>query len=84
MQVDNKMLLPQSEVLDASPGPLVLVSSEQDNQFTEVVKNKRKERLQKSLLFLMGEEVEITCWIILTSCVRTPNLRLNHDDASHS
>ena len=32
----------------------------------------------------MGEEVEITCRIFLTSCVRTPNLPLNHDDASHS
>ena len=35
------MLLPQSEVLDASPGPLVLVSLEQDNQFIEVVKKKK-------------------------------------------
>ena len=28
-------------MLDASPRPLVLINSEKDNQFTEVVKNKK-------------------------------------------
>ena len=50
MHVDNKMLLPQSEVLDASPGPLVLVSSEQDNQFTEVVKKKKRKIVERTAL----------------------------------
>ena len=50
MRVDNKMLLPLLEVLDASPGPLVLVSSEQDNQFTEVVKKKKKKIVERIAL----------------------------------
>ena len=50
MRVDNKMLLPQSEVLDASPGPLVLGNSEQDNQFTEVVKRKKRKIAERIAL----------------------------------